>query len=34
VSYGAQTIGRIASIFPMFELSVKGLEKAVEVLSD
>jgi uncharacterized protein with von Willebrand factor type A (vWA) domain len=34
VAYGAQTIGRIGNIFPMFELSVKGLEKAVEVLSD
>lgn len=34
VTYGAHTIDTVRNIFPMFELSVKGLEKAVDVLTD
>lgn len=34
ITYGAQTVDTIRSIFPMFELSVKGLEKAVEILAE
>lgn len=34
VTVGADTIGQIRNIFPMFELTVKGLEAAVEELAE
>lgn len=33
-AYGAHSIEMIRNVFPMFELSVKGLESAVEILAD